>query len=92
MIETRLSAHAKQQAQRRGITRSTLDLILRHGDRSRKLPGNARARWVSPKGRDQLIWAGLPSSEVDRTRGIRLVLALEGDVIVTVEHMLWRRA
>jgi hypothetical protein len=92
MIETQLSAHAKQQAQRRGITRSTLDLILRHGDRSRKLSTNARARWVSQRARDQLIRAGVPSREVDRTRSVRLIVALDDNVVMTVEHMLRRRA
>jgi hypothetical protein len=92
MIETQLSAHAERQAQRRGITRRTLDLVLTHADRSRKLPGKARALWVSPKARDQLICSGLPSSEVDRTRGVRLVIALDDDVVMTVEHMLGRRA
>ena len=92
MIEKRLSMHAERQAQRRGIARNTLGLILRHADRSRKLPGKARALWVSPKARDRLIWSGLPTNEVERTRGVRLVVALEGYVVVTVEHMLRRRA
>jgi hypothetical protein len=35
---------------------------------------------------------GLPPGEVDRTRGVRLVVALEDDVVMTVEHMLGRRA
>jgi len=92
MIEMQLSAHAKRQAQRRGITRSTLDLILRHGDRSCKLSSNARARWVSRRARDRLIRAGVPSREVDRTRSVRLIVALDNNVVMTVEHMLRRRA
>jgi hypothetical protein len=88
MIETHISPHAERQAQRRGITPRTLDLILTHADRSRKLPGKARALWMSRKARTQLICSGLPPSEVDRTRGVRLVIALEDDVVMTVEHML----
>ena len=91
MIKTYLSPHAARQAQRRGVARSTLDLVLRHADRSRKLPGRARALWLSQRGRRQLIHAGLASSEVDRARGVRLIVALEDDVVVTVEHMLARR-
>jgi hypothetical protein len=92
MIETRLSRHAERQAQRRGIAPRTLDLVLRHADRSRKLPGKARALWVSRKGREQLICSGFPPSEVDRVRGVRIVVALDDDIVTTVEHMLARRA
>jgi hypothetical protein len=92
MIETRLSAHAERQAQRRGIAMQTLDLILRHSDRSQKLPGKARALWISRKARDRLICAGFMPSEVDRARGVRIVVAVEDDVVTTVEHMLGRRA
>jgi hypothetical protein len=92
MIETRISGHAQRQAQRRGITPRTLDLVLRYADRSRKLPGKARALWISRKARNQLIFSGFASCEVDRTRGVRLVVALGDDVVTTVEHMLARRA
>lgn len=92
MIETHISRHAERQAQRRGITRRTLDLILTYADRSRKLPGRARALWLSRKAREQLICSGFAPSEVDRTRGVRLVIALDEDVVMTIEHMLGRRA
>jgi len=92
MIETRLSTHAERQAQRRGVAPQTLDLILAHADRSRKLPGKARALWVSRKARERLIYSGFRPSEVDRTRGVRIVIALDDDVVTTVEHMLARRA
>jgi hypothetical protein len=91
-IATRLSAHAQQQAQRRGVARQTLDLVLKHADRSRKLPGRARALWVSPRARRRLISSGLAPSDVDRTRGVRIVVALDDDIVMTVEHMLARRA
>jgi hypothetical protein len=92
MIETRLSTHAERQAQRRGVAPQTLDLILRYADRSQKLPGKARALWVSRKARARLICTGFPPSEVDRTRGVRIVIALDEDIVTTVEHMLARRA
>lgn len=92
MIETRLSAHAERQAQRRGIAPQTLDLILRHADRSQKLPGKSRALWVSRRARERLIFSGFMPSEVDRARGVRIVVALDDDVVTTVEHMLARRA
>jgi hypothetical protein len=92
MIATRLSAHAERQAQRRGIARQTLDLVLRYADRSRKLPGRARALWVSRRARGQLICSGFAPADVDRTRGIRLIVAFDDDVVTTVEHMLARRA
>jgi len=92
MIETRLSMHAERQAQRRGISPQTLDLVLRHADRSRKLPGKARALWVSRKGRERLVCSGFPPGVVDRVRGVRIVVALDDDIVTTVEHMLVRRA
>jgi hypothetical protein len=92
MIETRLSDHARRQAQRRGIATQTLDLILSHSDRSQKLPGKARALWISRRARERLICAGFGPSEVDRARGVRIVVALDDDVVTTVEHMLARRA
>lgn len=92
MIETRLSLHAERQAQRRGVARRTLDLILAHADRSHKLPGRARALWVSPKARNRLVFSGFSPDEVDRTRGVRIVVAIDEDIVTTVEHMLARRA
>ena len=92
MIETRLSVHAERQAQRRGVAPQTLDLILRHADRSRKLPGKARALWISRKARQRLISAGFMPGEVDRARGVRIVVALDDDVVITVEHTIARRA
>src|SRR5262249_28018686 len=92
MIETRLSLHAERQAQRRGIAPQTLDLVLRHADRSRKLPGKARALWVSRKRRQRLISSGFPPSVVDRVRGVGIRIAIDYDVVMTVEHMLVRRA
>jgi hypothetical protein len=92
MIETRLSTHAARQAQRRGVAHQTLQLVLTYADRSRKLPGKARALWVSRKGRERLICSGFPPNEIDRTRGVRIVVALDDDIVTTVEHMLARRA
>ena len=92
MINTRLSNHAERQAQRRGVTPQTLDLILTHADKSRKLPGKARALWISRKARERLTWAGFAPSEVDRASGVRLVVDIQDDVVTTVEHMLARRA
>jgi hypothetical protein len=92
MIETRLSLHAERQAQRRGVARRTLDLILAYADRSHKLPGRARALWVSPKARSRLIFSGFSPDEVDRTRGVRIIVAIDDDTVTTVEHMLARRA
>jgi hypothetical protein len=92
MIETRLSPHAERQAQRRGVSTRTLELVLRHADRSQKLPGKARALWVSRKARERLICCGFPPSEIGRTRGIRIVVAIDDDIVKTVEHMLARRA
>jgi hypothetical protein len=92
MITTELSNHAERQAQRRGVAPHTLDLILNHADKSRKLPGKARALWISRRGRDRLIFSGFAPSEVDRASGVRLIVDLRDDVVTTVEHMLARRA
>jgi hypothetical protein len=45
-IETKVSDHSLRQSQRRGISRETLDVVLTYHDRSRKLPGYARALWI----------------------------------------------
>src|SRR5262249_35495933 len=45
-IETKVSERALRQSQRRGISRETLDLVLSYHDRTRKLPGYARALWI----------------------------------------------
>jgi hypothetical protein len=92
MITTTLTPHAARQAQRRGIAPSTLDLVLGYADKSRKLPGMARALWLSRKGRDRLIYSGFAPGEIDRTRGVRLVVNMTDDCVITVEHMLARRA
>ena len=91
LIPTRLSNHAARQAQRRGITLPTLDFILDHADRSGKLRGHSHALWVSRKGRECLKWAGFAPREIDRTRGIRLIVSTFDDVVITVEHTLTRR-
>ena len=92
MIITRLSTHAERQAQRRGISARTLDLVLNHSDRSQKRSGQARALWVSPKARARLVWLGFPAAEVDRASGVRLIVHTADDVVMTVEHATARRA
>ena len=92
MIMTRLSNHAEQQAQRRGISARTLELVLSHSDRSQKLPGRARALWVSPRARARLVWLGFAAADVDRTSGVRLIVHTADDVVMTVEHATTRRA
>ena len=92
MIATHLTNHARRQSQRRGVMPSTLDLVLNHSDKSRKLPGQARAVWISRTGRDRLKWGGFAPADIDRTRGVRLIVNTNEDVVVTVEHMLARRA
>lgn len=91
MIDTYLSDHARKQAQRRGIASQTLDLVLYHSDRSRKLPGQARALWISRRGRQRLVQGGFPASQVDRTSGVRMLVSIPDDVILTVEHATRRR-
>jgi hypothetical protein len=90
-IATQVSAHAVQQAQRRGVSLSTLECVLHHHDRSRKLPGMSRALWIGRKGRAALIRAGFPVAEIERCRGVRLIVSMVDDVVLTVEHALARR-
>lgn len=90
-IDTQVSHHAARQAQRRGIASCTISLILECSDRSQKVSGNARALWISRKGRDRLIRSGLPVGEIDRASGVRLIVSIRDDVVITVEHMLARR-
>lgn len=91
-VSTVLSLHAQRQAQRRGIGSRTIDLILIHHDRSRKLPGRCRAIWISRKGRERLTRGGYFPSEIDRIAGIQIIIDLRDDVAVTVEHSVRRRA
>jgi hypothetical protein len=92
MITTHLSKHAERHAQRRGVAPQTLDLILNHAGRSRKLPGKARALWVSRRARDRLICSGFKPSEIDRARGVSIIIALDDDIVITVKHTIGRRA
>ena len=91
MIAATLSNHAVHQAQRRGISATTLELVLAHADRSQKLRGGACALWVSRRKRKSLTQHGLAPSDVDRTSGVRLIVSLRDDVIITVEHIMTRR-
>ena len=90
-IETTLSSHAAHQAQRRGISFETLRLVLMHSDRSQGLPGRARALWISKRKRTRLIHSGFAPSEIDKTSGVRLVINIREDIVMTVEHMRARR-
>jgi hypothetical protein len=90
-IETQVSQHALKQAQRRGISRETLDLVLTYHDCSRKLPGYARALWIGPRGREALVRAGLPVALIERCAGVRAIVHLGEDLVLTVEHTCRRR-
>src|SRR5712691_6195045 len=87
-IATTLTEHARRQAQRRGITLRTLELVLILG-KSQKLRTKARAAWISSKIRRRLIRAGFAPAEIDRCAGVRLIIV--DDAVVTVEHTLKRR-
>ena len=91
LMAATLSRHAAHQAQRRGISPATVDLVLAHADRSQPLRGGARALWVSRRKRKSLTLNGFAPSEIDRVSGIRLIVSFDDDVIITVEHMLTRR-
>jgi Tfp pilus assembly protein PilZ len=90
-IQTTISDHALRQSQRRGISRDVIELIISHNDRSQKVPGRGRAIWISPRGRDALIRAGLRVALVERSAGVRLVVHIEDDVVLTAEHCCKRR-
>jgi hypothetical protein len=85
------SQHALRQAQRRGVARKIMALVLDRYDRSRKAPGGARALWISPRGRELLVHAGLAPSIVDRTAGVRLIVCTWTNVVITCEHAVRRR-
>jgi hypothetical protein len=90
-IQTQVSDHALRQSQRRGISRETLGLVLLYHDRSRKVPGYARALWIGPRGRTALVRAGLPAAMIDRCAGVRAIVDLRDDIVLTVEHTCKRR-
>jgi hypothetical protein len=86
-----LSQRAAHQAQRRGISSNTVELVFAHADRSRKLRGGARAVWVLRRKRAALTQHGFAPSAVERIGGVRLIVSTEGDLIITIEHMLTRQ-
>jgi hypothetical protein len=90
-IRTDISDHALRQLQRRGITRETLELVLLYHNRSRKVPGYARALWIGPRGRRVLVHAGLPVSVVERMCGRPRNRRLADDLVLSVEHTCKRR-
>lgn len=90
-VATPVSSHAARQMQRRGVRRATVVLVLEHGDRSRKLAGAARAVWISAGKARRLVRRGLPAAEVDRSRGLRVIVSLLTDTVITCEHATRRR-
>jgi hypothetical protein len=86
-IQMQVSDHALRQSKRRGISRETLDLVLRYHDR-RKVPGYARALWIGPHGRTTLVRAGLPAAA--GCAGVRAIVDLATRSL-TVEHTCKRR-
>lgn len=90
-IAVMFTPHALLQAQRRGISTRSLDLVLTLHDRSQKVPGLGRALWVSPKRRRSLVKSGMRAAEIDRLAGVRLIVSIRDDVVVTVEHATARR-
>lgn len=90
-IQTTVSEHALRQSQRRGISRDVIDLIISHNDRSQKVPGRGRAIWISSRKRDALIRAGFRIAVVERSAGVRLIVHIEEDVVLTAEHCCKRR-
>ena len=84
-IEKKISEHPLRQSQRRGISRQTLDLVLTHHDRSRKLPGYARTLWIGPRG-ESLVRAGLPVALIERCAGVQAIVDIGEDLVLTVEH------
>ena len=91
IIATSFDPHALEQAQRRAVPRDTLALVLECHDRSRKVAGRARALWISRRGRQALVRAGVPPAVVDRAAGVRLIVCLHSDRVITVEHATARR-
>lgn len=90
-ISVTFCPHSLRQARRRGISFDTLNLVLKHHDRSQKVPGLCRALWVSPRRRKSLTKSGIPAAEVERLAGVRLIISLRDDEVVTVEHAIARR-
>ena len=91
LMPVEFSTHSLRQARRRGISPFTLSLLVEHYDRSRKVQGRCRARWVSSKRRQALVYSGVPAAEVERLAGIRIIVGMQDDTVRTVEHARQRR-
>lgn len=90
-VRTRFTEHALKQAQRRAIAHEILALVLHHHNRSQKLAGRARAIWISRRGRKVLARTGIPPGIVERAAGVRLIVCMRTDEVITCEHATVRR-
>jgi hypothetical protein len=50
-----------------------------------------RALWIGPRGREALVRAGLPVALIERCAGVRAIVHIGEDLVLTVEHTCKRR-
>ena len=83
--------HAEKRLQQRGIQRSDLDLILRFGRRT-ILHKDVELLSLGREGSQDLENAGLARQRLDRLQRTVLVLARDGDRVVTAIKLWGRRS
>lgn len=83
-----MSKHAMVRAQQRGIRRSVVDHILTLGDRKTRVAGGLWAVSMSDDRATELRRVGVPAQELERVRGINVIVNLERSMVVTVEHAI----
>src|SRR5262245_46756657 len=56
--------------------------------RTARAQAYARALWIGPRGREALVRAGLPVALIERCAGVRAIVDIGEDLVLTVEHAL----
>ena len=87
--QSQITGHAKLRCQQRGISPSTIRLLLQHGDVITPVGGGRRAITVSRLERAAMANEGVCPQTLDRIR--KLCLIEEGQRIITVMVATQRR-
>lgn len=88
-----MSRHASERISQRGITSAQVAAVIKYGDQSAPRGGGTESVWIS---KDSLV-ALAPSTpegvEVDRLRGIYVLVGHDGTVVTVVrtEGRVYRR-
>jgi len=80
------SEHAQRRLRQRGITRDAVDAVFAFHDRAVLIGNGCRAVSLSRTGQRALVDEGIPSSVIERTKNLVLVMREDTNLIVTMLH------